>query len=174
VKACRKLDPRRPSQGTSGGPCGRRSGASSGDDGGTCWWKAPRACGAASFGWEAGKQVLALAGGLGMPGTGCGQRHGASASRVIGLELGRQRPLEPKRGTPRIPSGVMVRQQLAAAAPTARSIQGWRRQQWQSSLAEDGFERRAGLPPRAKLEDGRGGRKAKAPSLEMAWLPGFS
>jgi hypothetical protein len=174
VNACRKLGPWRPSPGTSGGPCGRRSGASLGDDGGTCWWKAPWACEAASFGWGAGKQVLALVDGLGMPGTGHGQRHGASASRAIGLERGRKRPPEPERGTPRIPSGVMVRQQLAAAAPTARSIQGWRRQQWQSSAAEGGLGWKAGLPLSRKREDGRGRRKAKAGRLGMAWLSGYS
>jgi hypothetical protein len=45
----------------------------------------------------------------------------------------------------------MMRQQLAGAAPTARPIQGWRRQQWQFSVAEDGLGQKVGLPPKRKL-----------------------
>lgn len=52
MKACRKPDPRRPSRGTGGGSCGRRLGESSGVDGGTCRWKAPRARTSPSFGWD--------------------------------------------------------------------------------------------------------------------------
>jgi hypothetical protein len=115
--------------------------------------------------WDAGKRVLALAARLGMPGKGCGQRHGASAGLTIGLEAGRQHSLGLRRGTPRIPSGVMAWQQLAGAAPTAWPTQGRRRQQWQSGVAEDGLGQKAGLPPRRKLEEVRGGYEGESPGL---------
>jgi hypothetical protein len=59
-------------------------------------------------GWGAGRRVLAPAAEPGMPGTGRGQRHGASAGLIIGLGVGRQGSLELRRGTPRIPTGVMI------------------------------------------------------------------
>lgn len=45
------------------------------------------------------------------------------------------------------PLGVTVRSQPAGAAPTARPIQGWRRQQWQFSVAEEGSGRGLGSHP---------------------------
>lgn len=168
VKSCRKLGLRRPSRGTSGGPCGRRSGASLSVDGGTCWWKAPWARTAASFGWGAGTRALASAARLGMLGTGCGKQQRASASRIIRREQGRQRPLElrardtahPRRGDGLAAAG--SRSTNCGADPRletpAMAIQ--RRRGW---LRADGW-----APTQAQARRGSRRARAEARGLGMA------